>query len=324
MRRLTRPAILSPRPADRSGEAHIIPDRKHLSDAALHIGFATAADYATLTDDDRAAIAPLEERGARIIPLIWTEPLPDLPLDAVVIRSCWDYHLRAAEFEAWMDELAGRGVAVINPPALVRWNLHKQYLLDLAGRGVPIVPTVRLTQGDTRTLEDVLRAEGWDEAVVKPAVSLNAWETWRCSPDTARDDEARLAALLARGDVLVQPFIRAVSTDGEWSLVFFADRFSHAVRKRPKAGDFRVQVEHGGSVEAVEPAADLIEAASRVVAALPLRPVYSRIDGVVVDGELLLMEAECIDPVLFLTQCPTAPVAFADALLAALPVHPAG
>jgi hypothetical protein len=111
--------------------------------------------------------------------------------------------------------------------------------------------------------------------------------------------EERFTRLRSTGDVLVQKFLTEITTEGEWSLVFFGTEFSHAVRKRPRPGDFRVQVEHGGSDTSEVPPRALIDDAARVVRCLPGSPVYTRVDGVVVDGEFLLMEVECIDPFLY-------------------------
>lgn len=275
--------------------------------------FATAGEHPDLTADDRVAAAALAERGVRVEPLVWTRADPaSLDGAAVVIRSCWDYHLRPDEFAGWISALEARGVPVANAPELVRWNLHKGYLRELEERGVPVVPTRWVERGDPRTLGEHLDAAGWAEAVVKPAVSLSAYETWRVSRAEASGSEARFARLRAAGDVLVQRFVPEIASGGEWSLVFLGGEFTHAVRKRPKPGDFRVQSEHGGSVDAPPPPGELVEAAAGVLAALRRpAPTYARVDGVVAGGRFLLMELEVIDPVLFFSAHPPAAARFA-------------
>lgn len=284
----------------------------------MFIQFATSADLPDLTADDLIAADTLRARGVRVEPVVWSEPpvgeTTPAP-DAVLIRSCWDYHLREAAFRTWIERLEGDGVRVINPPALVRWNLHKSYLTDLQAREIPTVPTAMIRRGDTRSLRDILVKTGWSEAVVKPAVSLSAWETWRVAAGEGSAHEDRFERLRSAGDVLVQEFLPQVTTDGEWSLMYFGDRFSHAVRKRPKAGDFRVQTEHGGSVASDVPRAGLIEYAARVLRVLPVQPVYCRIDGVIAGDAFVVMEVECIDPALFFEQHSPAAGHFADAVL---------
>jgi glutathione synthase/RimK-type ligase-like ATP-grasp enzyme len=290
----------------------------------MFIEFATSADLPDLTPDDLIAVEALRARGMRVEPIVWSAPArvddqdrfddaPPRP-DAVLIRSCWDYHLRSGAFRAWIARLESRGVRVINAPALLLWNLHKSYLADLQAHGIAAVPTALTRRGETRTLRDIIDAAGWAEAVVKPAVSLSAWQTWRVPARDAAEHEDRFERLRSAGDVLVQQFLPQVTSDGEWSLMFFGDRFSHAVRKLPKNGDFRVQSEHGGSATAEIPAARLIDDAARALNALPVRPVYCRIDGVIVGGVFVVMEVECIDPVLFFEQHPPAAEHFADAV----------
>lgn len=296
------------------------------------VRFATSAEHAQLIADDRVAARALEARGVRVEPLVWSAPAPLAPADAIVIRSCWDYHLHEARFRSWLDDVERAGTLVLNPPALVRWNLHKSYLRDMAHHGVPVVPTVHVERdpvpsraSDPRdgrsarsgsSLADILRAEGWRHAVVKPAVSLSAYETWRVDAPVSIDDAERFEQLRARADVLVQRYVSEITSAGEWSVVFFGRTFSHAVRKLPRAGDFRVQTEHGGSVLVEEPPAAVLDTAARAIASLPAEPAYCRIDGVSADGGLLLMEAECIDPVLFFTEHPAAAETFADEVVA--------
>src|SRR5690606_38082218 len=131
----------------------------------------------------------------------------------------------------------------------------------------------------------------------------------------ARKVEARFAAMRGGGDVLVQQFIREVTTDGEWSLVFFGSDFSHAVRKRPKQGDFRVQIEHGGSAVTETPPPRLVADAARVIATLPEPPIYCRVDGVLTPEAFAVMEVECIDPVLFFGLHSPSAALFAAAVL---------
>src|SRR5882724_4397341 len=163
------------------------------------IALATAAKLPTLNDDDRLLIPALAELGFTAVPAVWDAP--DVCWDeyrggAVVVRSCWDYHHRLEEFLAWMTRLERAGVPLWNSPAVLRWNSHKGYLRDLAARGVPIVPTRWLERGRRVGLARLLRDERWSDAVVKPAVSASATDTWRPSAATAGADQSRLAELL--------------------------------------------------------------------------------------------------------------------------------
>jgi glutathione synthase/RimK-type ligase-like ATP-grasp enzyme len=152
--------------------------------------------------------------------------------------------------------------------------------------------------------------------VVKPAISAAARDTWRVGTP-APDDEARFQALLQRGTVLVQPYMDVIATQGELSMIFIDGRFSHAVVKRPRHGDFRVQATHGGVADVAYPSEELVRQGAAILRAAPTAataPLYARVDGVVVDGVLLLMELELIEPSLFFTGQPHGVERFAAAL----------
>jgi hypothetical protein len=155
-------------------------------------------------------------------------------------------------------------------------------------------------RGDRRSLKAVLEEAGWADAVVKPVVSASAHETWRTSLGSGTSDEARFRQLLESGEMMVQPYLREIAREGEWSLIFLADRFSHAVVKRPRPGDFRVQRQFGGSREVTDPGARLLSSARAALDAAPGRSVYARVDGYLIDGRFVLMELELIEPELFL------------------------
>lgn len=260
--------------------------------------------------------------GLQAEPVVWD--LPDTQwqrFEAVVIRSCWDYHTRLAEFTTWLDRVEQAGVPVWNPPALLRWNADKVYLRDLAERGIPIVPTRWVSQGEETSLADVLDAARWPEAVVKPAVSAAAFHTFRVNRADAQAAAPRFQALVAARDVLVQVFLPEIERTGEWSFCFFGGIYSHAVVKRPQPGEFRVQEAHGGTAEPAHPGPDLVAQAEAVIAALPGPSVYARVDACQVDGRLRLMELEALEPSLFLDLEPLAPDRFAAAI-AATRLHP--
>jgi glutathione synthase/RimK-type ligase-like ATP-grasp enzyme len=275
-----------------------------------------------LSDDDRLLADALSTRGATVHAVPWSDRTAHWSAyDAVVVRSTWDYFLRADEFHAWLDRLQADGARVHNDARILRWNADKAYLRDLDARGVPIIPTRWLERGSAPSLGELRRATGWSELVVKPTVSGGGHRTWRAVPGTETNDDSRLAEMVDDGAVMVQPLVNAVERDGEWSLVFFDGRYSHAVLKRPRSGDFRVQREHGGSFAPAEPTSAVIAAAERAIAAVPVAgeaPLYARVDCCVVEDELLLMELELLEPELFLRCAPEAAGRLADALLARL------
>lgn len=283
----------------------------------MRIAFATYSDYPDITADDDLAARELHRRGVEVVPAVWTGTRPDA-LDAVVLRSCWDYHHAPGRFADWVAATEQEGIPLLNAAAVVRWNLHKGYLKELAARGTAIPQTIWVERGAAPDLRELLLAHGIEEAVVKPAVSLSAHNTWRTSVDQARICQHHFEYLTAAGDVMVQAYVNEVASRGEISFVFLGGAYSHAIVKRPRAGDFRVQMDHGGTRAVWNAPADQVTQAQQIVDLVDHPLVYARVDAVDVAGRLVLMELELIDPVLFLAYAPDAPARFADAVLGAL------
>jgi hypothetical protein len=285
------------------------------------IALATCAEWAGLTEDDGLLVRALAERGVSTEPALWDAPRDWSRHAAVVLRSPWDYFHRLAEFEAWLSGLVAAGVPCLNPVPLVRWNLDKRYLEDLAAEGVAIVPTLRVPRGSSPDLEDLrerLAARGWTDLIAKPSVSGGAWRTERFGLADLPGHAGLVEEILADSDLLLQPFLSEIEREGEWSFVYFEGRFSHAVLKRPRTGDHRVQWRHGGTHARAEPPSSLLAEAARVLAAAPAPGVYARVDGVVHEGRFLLMELEQVEPFLFFAEAPGSAECCADAVLRAL------
>jgi hypothetical protein len=278
------------------------------------VAFATSSKYPQLTADDRLPIEPLAQRGITVEPAIWDDPaVPWESFDAVILRSCWDYHLKPEIFLRWIASLTEARIPLWNPAKLVRWNTNKIYLRDLDAQGFAIVPTIWPEPGDPMTLSDKLRALGWTKAVVKPRISATAHRTALVTIDNADSAQPLFDELREGPGVMVQEFVDSILTEGEWSLIFFDRRFSHAVRKTPVAGDFRVQNDFGGSELPAAPPAQVLDAAARILQFVE-PTLYARVDGVVDGPQFRLMELELIEPMLFLALHPEAPARFAKAI----------
>ena len=255
---------------------------------------------------DELTYAHFEALGWSVEAVPWRAGLdPDFDwsrFEMVIIRSPWDYQQEA---ELFLDALVriDSGTRLENPLEVVRWNLQKGYLRDLEERGVPIVPTLFRDAGEPIDGSLLGRFEGANKVVVKPLVSGNADHTYVLDVATIEADGARLTEIFASRAHLAQPFVPGILEEGEFSLFYFAGKFSHAILKTPKAGDFRVQEEHGGRIRGIEPDKTMLSAGQKALEAIEQDLLYARVDlvrAVSEGGEhFQVMELELIEPSLY-------------------------
>jgi hypothetical protein len=293
-----------------------------MATAKPRVALVTCAAYPNLYEDDLLLARALEQLGISPIPATWSDAAVDwTSFAALVIRTPWDYFERAAEFRAWLDARIVSGVLMCNAGDILDWNYDKRYLQDLEAAGVSLVPTVCIGRGEQADVAALASARGWNEIVVKPTISGGAYRTYRFLVDEAAAYTKEIDDTLADRGVLVQPFLPEILSGGELSLLFFDGVYSHAVCKRPRLGDYRVQFQFGGTTESVELEPALVEQARACVLAAPSLPVYARVDGVVKDDQFLLMELEVFEPLMFLASHPEAPGRFARAVHGRLPAE---
>ena len=223
----------------------------------------------------------------------------------LIFRTIWDYFEFPNEFSAWLDMLESQNVKTLNPLSVIKRNQHKFYLQDLERQGIDIIPTVFIPKNTGLDLS-FLKANSWEKAVIKPAVSGGSYLTQLFSQSEIEDIEAEYATFAVQNDLLVQPFMPEIQEIGELSILFFKGKFSHAIVKKPKNGDFRVQSQFGGQYEIYEPDATLLATAQNIVETFSSDLLYARVDGILKDGQFLLMELELIEPDLYFDYHPDA------------------
>lgn len=291
------------------------------ADNGKRIGIVTGKSAPELTEDGRAVTAELEWRGYDTRTVWWNETGADWSaFDALLVRSCWKYHEDPSTFRALLRTAERNDVTVVNPPDVIRWNMHKSYVLDLEAAGIPVAPTVPVEQSDDVTLAAVVGNQNWTDVIVKPAIGTSSAGVWRTAVPITDESESRFQDSIAEGDILVQRFLPEVSSS-ELSFVFFGGEYSHANRTVPRADDFRAHGSHGASSEPYTPARELVLQAhdvldtaakllSRRLSDLP----YARVDGVEREGVLTLLELELVEPYLGLSREEGSVEQFVDAV----------
>jgi glutathione synthase/RimK-type ligase-like ATP-grasp enzyme len=242
----------------------------------------------------------LQQKGININSVSWNTP--DIywkQFDVVILKSPWDYHEQLEAFHNWINLLESLGIKVLNSPETIKWNSNKKYLTEIAAAQLPIIPGILVEKGQNVEWTTFFETWNTDKIVVKPCVSAGAKNTLLLPANSIEEKSAELKVLMQTEDYLVQPYLKEIE-QGEWSLLFFGEIFSHAILKTPKDGDFRVQHSHGGSFKQALAKNSYIEKASAYVEKFAKGSLYVRVDGIIKDNEFYLMELELIEPYLYL------------------------
>lgn len=265
--------------------------------------------------EDTILADALQQRGITSRRVAWDDPGFDWTAAAIVLfRTPWDYFHRYAEFSTWLDTV-GQHTRLVNEPRLIRWNIHKGYLQELSEKGIRIPPTVFVKRGDERTLADHFAATGWKEGIIKPAIGGTARHTYRFNKENLPATALIFEELIREEDMLVQEFQSSITGRGEVAFMVMNGRYTHAVLKRAKPGDFRVQDDFGGTLHDYPPAPEEIALAERVVAACPDKPLYARVDVMWNnEGQPCVSELEIIEPELWFRREPMAAGVLAEGI----------
>jgi hypothetical protein len=196
---------------------------------------------------DQMLFAPLKAVGWLAEEVSWRKSDVDWNnYDVVVIRTTWDYQDDVEEFMACLQRIEASTAQLQNSLKIVEWNISKRYLSDLQNQGINIVPTLWFDSFSLAELQLGFIHFDTSEIILKPLVSANADHTYRLTAENLNAQAEQLKSVFCKREFMLQPFLNAVVDEGEYSLFYFAGQYSHSILKQPKAGDFRVQEEHGG------------------------------------------------------------------------------
>ncbi len=265
--------------------------------------------------DSNLSLPPLQTLGWSIDMVPWRSADVDWhQYEAVYICTPWDYPEDPDAFLALLESIDASNAILVNDMALVHWTIPKTYLRDLETRGVAIVPSIWCDEFDPDALPGFFDVHHCDRIIIKPVVSTNAHNTFLIERTVPAKIVEELERIFVERPFVVQPFIENVQAEGEYSLFFFSNEFSHAILKTPQDEDFRVQEEHGARIISVQPESALLETAAELLRLVEPMPVYARCDFLRgPDGRFLLMELEVIEPSLYLRMDNQAPMRFARA-----------
>jgi glutathione synthase/RimK-type ligase-like ATP-grasp enzyme len=277
--------------------------------------FLTTDDLTGFVTDDELAVPPLRALGWKVDNVSWRADARWDDYDVVIVRSTWDYQDHPHAFDQALQRIDASQALLCNALPLMRWNMRKTYLRELACHGVTLAPTLWDVAPGASRVRAYFDELGAEDIVIKPVIGANADHAYRLRHDADNALLQEVAHVYRQRELMVQPFLQHVTDEGEYSLIFVGGELSHTILKTPKRGDFRVQEEHGGIITAVTPEPALLASATRAMAALPGQPFYARADFVrTANGAFAMMEVELIEPALYFRMDAHAPERFAAAV----------
>ncbi len=255
----------------------------------------------TVRDEDQELFEFLTENGINLTREIWDDSNVNWEeYGAVILKSPWDYHEKLSSFLSWLRDLESKGIKVLNPANIIKWNSDKHYLADIAQAELPVITTVYMEKG-SKVTEDYFTDLRAEKLVIKPCVSAGAKNTLLLTREEFSGKMEEIDTWLKDEAYMVQPFVEEI-LEGEWSFLFFGGQYSHSLLKTPKQNDFRVQHYLGGSISYPEASEEHISQAREYVEKFAQNTLYARVDGVIINGVFHLMELELIEPYLFLKE----------------------
>jgi len=278
--------------------------------------FLTMDNLTGYVSDDELTITHLNDVGWTVEMVSWRKDYNWSQFDVVVIRTTWDYQNDPDAFFTVLESIDSSGARLENSLELVRWNMQKTYLRDIASRGTLIVPTLWQEEGvDTKKLGSFFDQLHTEEMIIKPIIGASAGHAFRLPRSQSNAKIPALEKIFGRRAYMVQPFMQNIIEEGEFSLIYFEGMHSHTILKTPKTNDFRVQEEHGGNIRPVIAEPELLHSSQHVIDSLPQIPLYARVDFVRTEqNTFALMELELIEPALYFRMDADSPMRFAHAL----------
>ncbi len=281
----------------------------------MKIAILTCEKLPDLNPEDQNIIVELAKHNIVAKAVIWDDKTVNwTDFDYLIFRNTWDYFEKETEFKIWLDQIEKLGIKTLNPIAIIQQNIHKFYLRDLQKLGVTILPTVFIDKTNHLDLTELIPSH-WKRAVIKPAFSAGSYLTEVFDVSEIQVINEKYKSIATEKELLLQEFMPEIQTIGETSFIFFNKKFSHAVNKKPVDGDFRVQSLFGGQYTLVQPNTTLIEKAQKIVNTFPDHLLYARVDGIIMNSELHLMEIECIEPDLYFNLSENALQRFVNAIV---------
>lgn len=275
-------------------------------------------------EDSAVLIHALKMRGIKGKSVNWDDPTIDWTKpDLCIIKSASNYIFDPKKFQNWAKSVE-KTTPLWNTRKLIQWNQDKHYLKDLEKKGIPMPPSIFVSKSTSEDPHDILQSSNWDEIVIKPTIACGSFGLQRFKSDSV-EAEQYLVKLTKAGyiqellgetismppcDAIIQPYLPEIM-NGEVSVFYYGNKFSHSVLKRAKQNDFRAHPIWGASVEKHIPSIEEYDVCDAIFDAIGMTE-YVRIDLVNTSNGPLIIEVELIEPFMFFDLFPDKAENFVD------------
>jgi glutathione synthase/RimK-type ligase-like ATP-grasp enzyme len=265
----------------------------------MKIALLTCEALPNLSVSDQLLIPQVAKQNIEAKAVVWNDKTVDWTVfEALIFRNTWDYYEKETEFMAWLDQIEKLGIKTLNSIEIVKKNVHKFYLKTLQQQSITIIPTIFIEKTTALNLSQII-PKHWEKAVIKPAFSAGSYQTKLFEVENIEAINQEYLEIASQKELLLQQYQPEIQTLGETSFIFIDKKFSHCVNKKPKPNDFRVQVQFGGAYVLQKPSTKAIANAQKIINLFPENLLYARVDCILRNDEIHLMEIECIEPDLY-------------------------
>lgn len=281
----------------------------------MKIALLTCEKLPNLNPQDQQLIPALAKHNITATATIWNDSTIDwTQFNYLIFRNTWDYYEKEIQFNTWLNRIQLLGIKTLNTIETILKNKHKFYLKEFNKHNITILPTIFIKKTTTLNLSEIIPGH-WKKAVIKPAFSAGSYQTQLFDINQIKEINQQYLPIAKEKELLLQQYMPQIVSEGETSFIFFNKKFSHCVNKKPAKGDFRIQVQFGGKYKLMHPNQDLINQAQKIVDTFSEKLLYARIDAIIINKQLHLMEVECIEPDLYFNLSENSQTNFVNALL---------
>lgn len=232
------------------------------------------------------------------------------PLDVVILKSIWGYHLHYQKFLKQVSMLKKKNIRLINDYNFIFWNIDKcKYLYEL--KNMNVVPTALLSFKCTKKVSEIKniilqtnKTLDTDALVIKPCISESGYLTFKY--DKTKEDKAAVALLQQNKqlDFIAQPYRPDILT-GEFSVIIINGNPLYGIKRFPGIFSEKLDPKYVRFISLsgiIRKEVDILKIF--LLKKFGVFPNICRVDFLKINRGYEILEVELIDPDLFFRYIP--------------------